>query len=721
MRQTNYTKKMKKIIFTKLIIFASLLSFATSHVINAGNYYYAPSTLTINVNDTVQWVNDGGWHDVNFDINSQTGTSFGNPEAFQSTATGSGIIYTHVFTIPGTYNYDCSIGAGSHASAGMVGIIEVVGTNTVNDIVSNSNDHTTLETAINACGLDGTLSGPGPFTLFAPTDAAFNALPAGTVAALLNDIPTLTDILKHHVLGDSVMSTMLSNGMMATTLLGTDVTVSITNGNVYIDNAMVTVADIIADNGVVHVIDAVLLPPTPATNSVYDIVSNSNDHTTLETAINACGLDGTLSGPGPFTLFAPTDAAFNALPAGTVAALLNDIPTLTDILKHHVLGDSVMSTMLSNGMMATTLLGTDVTVSITNGNVYIDNAMVTVADIIADNGVVHVIDAVLLPPTPATNSVYDIVSNSNDHTILKTALDTCFFTSYLSGPGPFTLFAPTDAAFNALPAGTLPALLNDLSELANILKHHVIGDSLMSTMLSNGMMATTLLGTDVTVSIINGNVYIDNAMVTVADIIADNGVVHVIDAVLLPPVSNTIYDVVLNSQDHITLLTAIDTCGLKGTLSGPGPFTLFAPTDAAFNALPAGTVAALLNDIPTLTDILMHHVLGDSVMSTMLSNGMMATTLLGTDVTVSITNGNVYIDNAMVTVADIIADNGVVHVIDAVLLPSTGTNIIENEINDEIVKTINLLGEVVNKEESNGQVLIDIYKSGKTLKFINLQ
>ena len=613
------------------------------------------------------------------------------------------------------------------ADNGVVHVIDAVllpptpATNSVYDIVSNSNDHTTLETAINACGLDGTLSGPGPFTLFAPTDAAFNALPAGTVAALLNDIPTLTDILKHHVLGDSVMSTMLSNGMMATTLLGTDVTVSITNGNVYIDNAMVTVADIIADNGVVHVIDAVLLPPTPATNSVYDIVSNSNDHTTLETAINACGLDGTLSGPGPFTLFAPTDAAFNALPAGTVAALLNDIPTLTDILKHHVLGDSVMSTMLSNGMMATTLLGTDVTVSITNGNVYIDNAMVTVADIIADNGVVHVIDAVLLPPTPATNSVYDIVSNSNDHTILKTALDTCFFTSYLSGPGPFTLFAPTDAAFNALPAGTLPALLNDLSELANILKHHVIGDSLMSTMLSNGMMATTLLGTDVTVSIINGNVYIDNAMVTVADIIADNGVVHVIDAVLLPPVSNTIYDVVLNSQDHITLLTAIDTCGLKGTLSGPGPFTLFAPTDAAFNALPAGTVAALLNDIPTLTDILMHHVLGDSVMSTMLSNGMMATTLLGTDVTVSITNGNVYIDNAMVTVADIIADNGVVHVIDAVLLPSTGTNIIENEINDEIVKTINLLGEVVNKEESNGQVLIDIYKSGKTLKFINLQ
>ena len=285
------------------------------------------------------------------------------------------------------------------------------------------------------------------------------------------------------------------------------------------------------------------------------------------------------------------------------------------------------------------------------------------------------------------------------------------------------MFAPTDAAFNALPAGTVTALLNDIPALTDILTHHVLGDSVMSGMLSNGMMATTLLGTDVTVSITNGNVYIDNAMVTVADIIADNGVVHVIDAVLLPPTpaTNSVYDIVSNSNDHTTLEVAIDACGLDGTLSGPGPFTLFAPTDAAFNALPAGTVTALLNDIPALTDILTHHVLGDSVMSGMLSNGMMATTLLGTDVTVSITNGNVYIDNAMVTVADIIADNGVVHVIDAVLLPSDGTSIIENGIYDEIVKTINLLGEVVSKEESFGQVLIDIYKSGKTFKFINIQ
>ena len=115
------------------------------------------------------------------------------------------------------------------------------------------------------------MSGPGPFTLFAPTDAAFNALPAWTVPALLNDIQQLTSILLHHVVGDSVMSTMLSNNQIVTTLNGTDVVVTINSNGVFIDNAKVIVNDLIADNGVVHVIDAVLLP---ATNSIYDIVSN---------------------------------------------------------------------------------------------------------------------------------------------------------------------------------------------------------------------------------------------------------------------------------------------------------------------------------------------------------------------------------------------------------------------------------------------------------------
>ena len=134
---------MLRFIFLILVLFNfSIKNFATTHTINAGNLYFIPSSLTIYSGDTVQWINDGGWHDVNFDINSQTGISFGNPEAFQSTATGNGIIHTHVFTIPGIYNYDCSVGAGSHASAGIVGVIEVQPslTNQINAIFTEDFD-----------------------------------------------------------------------------------------------------------------------------------------------------------------------------------------------------------------------------------------------------------------------------------------------------------------------------------------------------------------------------------------------------------------------------------------------------------------------------------------------------------------------------------------------------------------------------------------------------
>ncbi len=458
--------------------------------------------------------------------------------------------------------------------------------------------------------------------------------------------------------------------------------------------------------------------PNSCSNTIYDLVSNSSDHTTLKAAIDACSLDGTLSGSGPFTLFAPTDAAFNLLPAGTVTALLNNIPQLTDILLHHVVGDSVMSGMLSNNQIVTTLLGTDITVTINTNGVFIDNAQVTLADLIADNGVVHVIDAVLLPTQSST--VYDIVSNSSNHTTLKTAIDACSFDGYLSAAGPHTLFAPTDAAFNLLPAGTVAALLNDIPQLTNILKHHVVGDSVISGMLSNNQIVTTLLGTDITVTINANGIFIDNAQVILADLIADNGVVHVIDAVLLPPSpSNTIYDIVSYSSDHTTLKTAINACSLDGTLSGPGPFTLFAPTDAAFDLLPAGTVAALLNDIPQLTDILLHHVVADSVVSGMLSNGQTVNTLNG-NVTVTTQMNMVYIDNAMVTVANITADNGVVHVIDAVLLPNS-TSIFENmtEIEaNQYLYSINILGDKISKYTKN-QVIFDIYKNGSVIKRLN--
>ncbi len=272
---------------------------------------------------------------------------------------------------------------------------------TVADVVVGSDNHSTLEAAVTAAGLVETLSGEGPFTVFAPTDAAFAALPAGALDALLAD-PSgdLTQILLYHVVSAKALSTDLKDGQVISTVNGKELTVSVNEQGILINGIKVSTADIAAKNGVVHVLDAVLLPPAPPapSNTVVDVIVNSENHNTLEAAVVAAGLVETLNGAGPFTIFAPTDAAFAALPAGTVETLLKD-PSgdLTKILLYHAVGAKARSTDLSNGQSIATIHGASVTVTINTDGVFINNAKVTVADVETTNGVVHVIDAVLLP------------------------------------------------------------------------------------------------------------------------------------------------------------------------------------------------------------------------------------------------------------------------------------------------------------------------------------
>ena len=516
------------------------------HTVHASNSGFSPDHLTIHAGESVEFIAFGGTHDVDGITNVYTGEPFDNPQDFALPPAysfwffGSCIGTVH-FDIPGTYHYNST-------TTGNGGTITVLGDDvpaTVVDIVVNSPVHNVLEAAVLQADLAGALSGDGPFTVFAPTDDAFLALAGalGATAEELLALPELADILLYHVVGGTALSTDLSDGQFITTLNGADVVVTLNDEGIFINNAQVTVADIVAGNGVVHVIDAVLLPtdaPEP-TNTVVDIVVNSPVHNVLEAAVLQADLSGALSGEGPFTVFAPTDEAFLAL-AGTLGATAEDLlalPELADILLYHVVGSTALSSDLADGQMVTTLNGAEVTVTINEAGIFINDAQVTVADLVADNGVVHVIDAVLIPPTPEpTNTVVDIIVNSDIHTILEAAVLEADLAGALSGEGPFTVFAPTDEAFAALAdaLGATAADLLALPELADILLYHVVGATAFSTDLSDGQMVATLNGAEVEVSIeCDGSIFINDAQVILADIEADNGVVHVLDAVLIPP------------------------------------------------------------------------------------------------------------------------------------------------------------------------------------------
>ena len=504
---------------------------------------------------------------------------------------------------------------------------------TVVDIVVDSEDHTVLEAAVVEAGLVETLQGEGPFTVFAPTDAAFTALLTAldVEAADLLGLPQLGDILTYHVAGVEAMSTDLSDGQMVTTVNGQDVTISIMGDTVMINgSATVTVANIDATNGVVHVIDAVLVPAIingctdmmacnyslvantddgscvlpgdmcddgddatvndmigedcmcagiPAT--VVDIVVNSDDHTLLEAAVIAADLVDALSAEGPFTVFAPTDAAITALVEALeiTAEDLLALPDLGEILQYHVVAGAAMSGDLSDGQEIETLLGENVTVTIDmDMNVFINNAQVTVADIEAGNGVVHVIDAVLLPPAPVTNTVVDVIVNSEDHTLLEAAVIAADLVDALSAEGPFTVFAPTDSAITVL-VEALEITAEDLLALPNlgdILQYHVVAGAAMSGDLTDGQEIETLLGSNVTVTINAEGVFINDAQVTVADIEADNGVVHVIDAVLLPPTPDNIHEatatwnVMPNPAKDVVTLTGVNPAATLALLDMTG-------------------------------------------------------------------------------------------------------------------------------------------------------
>ena len=265
---------------------------------------------------------------------------------------------------------------------------------------------TTLVAAVTAAELVDTLKGEGPFTVFAPTDDAFAKLPAGTVEELVKpeNKQKLTDILLYHVVSSKVMAADVVGLTSATTVLGKDVAIKVDMGNVYVNDAKVIITDIETSNGVIHVIDTVLIPAADEAamekNTIVDIAVADGRFTTLVAALQAAGLVETLSAEGPFTVFAPTDDAFAKLPAGTVESLLKpeNLEQLKNILLYHVVSGKVLAADVVGLTSAPTVLGQDVTITVKDGNVYLnDTVQVIITDIEASNGVIHVIDAVLLP------------------------------------------------------------------------------------------------------------------------------------------------------------------------------------------------------------------------------------------------------------------------------------------------------------------------------------
>ena len=432
---------------------------------------------------------------------------------------------------------------------------------TITDIVVETEAVSTLKDAVVQQGLDDDLDERSvKYTVFAPTNEAFAQFLAETnlTADQLLALPGLTDILLYHVVDTELPSSAVIGSApgTVTTLQGDDLDYAVVDGGVVLTDANgrdvnVVTTDITAFNGVIHLIDNVLLPTGAAT--ITDIVVATEGVSILRDAVVQQGLDGALDDPSAaYTVFAPTDAAFAAFltETGFTAAELLALPGLTDVLLYHVVDAELPASAVIGSApgTVTTLQGNDLDYAVVDGGVVLTDAAgrdvnVVATDITATNGVIHLIDNVLLPPTiaqlaSATDLTETLVAALGAAGLVETFDDVT---------ASFTVFAPTEQAFAAYLAdtGLSEAALLASPNLGDILRYHVIdGAELFAAdvIAAAPTTVTTLQGGDIDVAVVDGGVVLTDETgrdinVVATDINALNGVIHLIDYVLVPEIA----------------------------------------------------------------------------------------------------------------------------------------------------------------------------------------
>ncbi len=410
----------------------------------------------------------------------------------------------------------------------------------------------------------------------------------------------------------------------------------------------------------------------PATDlNIVETAQEAGDFTILLEAAADLDLAEFLS-QEELTVFAPTDEAFNNLPDGVLESLTN--AQLETILTYHLLEGSVQSDEISEQQDAETLLGERILLRRQGSEVLVNSSTsVVMADVVASNGVIHAIDEVLLPSEIRNElgmpNIIDVARGAEGFDILLGAVEETGLTTTFKFLGPFTLFPPNDAAFESLGLEVVESLTSE--QLSEILAYHVIdGAEILAGELDAEQAVPSLTGENLFITASEGEVTVNGtASVILADVQTANGVMHAVDTVLLPDSFGNIVDNVVKRFDLSTLAGLVVDQNLAGALSDPDQeYTVFAPTNEAFEEI--SQVLAGLSD-EEVTNTLLYHVLDAAVGSGDLQESQTVATLNnGEEILIEVSNGTVLINGvAVVQVADIEGTNGIIHTIDAVLIP----------------------------------------------------
>ncbi|XP_020363606.2 periostin isoform X1 [Oncorhynchus kisutch] len=509
------------------------------------------------------------------------------------------------------------------------------------------------------------IEGSGSYTFFAPSNDAWDLLDEEVRSALVSNVNIeLYNALHYHMANKRLLTKDLKNGLVVDSMYN-DLGLYInhySNGLcmkiVTVNCARIIHGNQVATNGVVHIIDRVI---TAVGNTIQDVIEVDDDLTTLSEVALASGLLDKLGQPGQYTLFAPTNDAFAKLDSDVLQRLMGDKGVLQALLNFHMLNSVQCSEGIMSGQTFETLEGHNIEIGCDGDSLTVNGIkMVLKKDIVTANGVIHLIDEVLMPDsakqvmellTPSESTFSDMVSELG-------------LSAAMAAEAEYTLLAPLNSVF------TDEVMAIDQSFLKVILENHILKEKITLGQLYNGQRLETIAGKFLRVFIYRTAVCIENSCLVRGSKEGSNGALHLMKT-LMKPAEATMFQILTDNGGFKIFLSLMEMAGLTDLLKQEGEYTLFAPSDEAFAGVSDSDMALLRGNMNALRTILLYHFSNGVFIGGGLETGVtnLLKSLQGNNLRVLHANNTIRVNTIEVPENDIMATNGVIHFVKTLLYP----------------------------------------------------
>nr|XP_020468777.1 periostin-like isoform X3 [Monopterus albus] len=505
------------------------------------------------------------------------------------------------------------------------------------------------------------IEGPGSFTFFAPSNEAWEDLPQDVRSALLSNVNIeLYNALHYHMANKRLMTKDLKNGMVITSMYH-DLDLYINhypNGVVTVNCARIIYGNQVATNGVVHVIDNVI---RPVGHTIKEVLDTNDDLSTLLDLAENTGLLEKLGEKGHYTLFAPTNEAFESLGSDALQRIKRDKEVLKALLNFHLLDSVQCSEAIMTGSSYETLEGNNIEIGCDGESLTVNGIkMVRKKDIFTANGVIHLIDKVLVPDS--AKQVMELLGDSQS--TFADLVSELGVSAAMKKDAEYTLLAPVNTAFND------EVMATDERVLRIILRNHILKNKYILGKLFNGQQLETIGGKLLRVFIYRSAVCIENSCLIRGSKEGSNGALH-LTRTLVKPAEKNMFDILKENGGFKIFLSLVEDADLTDLLKQEGNFTMFAPSDKAFAGLTDSDLALLKSDKNALRTILLYHINYGIIIGGGLESGVtnLLKSLQGSNLRVISVNNTMRVNSVPVHQSDIMATNGVVHFVNNILYP----------------------------------------------------